>query len=405
MRVTIEPGKAKGSVQAPPSKSMAHRLLICAAMSEGDSIIKNVSFCEDVLATLDCISALGVRYEKNGNDLTIHGIDITKARPSSELPCRKSGSTIRFLVPIALLCGQNVMLTGAESLLKRPMTVYEQLSKEKGFTFSQDSTSVFVRGPLEAGEYKVAGNISSQFISGLLFALPILKKDSRISIIPPIESRSYIELTISALRDFGVEIKWEDENTLYIKGSQKYRPTDTAVEGDYSGAAFFEALNAVGGEVDISGLREDSIQGDKVYEKLFPLLCKGSPTIHIGDCPDLGPVLFAVAAAKYGGVFTGTARLRIKESDRGAVMAKELEKFGTSVKVMEDTIIVYPADFHRPSEDLYGHDDHRIVMSLAVLLTLTGGTIEGAEAVSKSFPDFFRDLESLSVKEAVTFDR
>lgn len=399
MKINITKGRAQGKVSAPPSKSMAHRLIICAALAQGVSVIENVSMCEDVLATLDCISALGVKYEINGTMVTVTGINIKNAKASSSLPCRKSGSTLRFMIPICLLGGQNIMLSGDESLLKRPLSVYEQLSKEKGFTFSQDETSVFVRGPLESGEYKTAGNISSQFISGLLFALPLLDKDSRISIIPPIESRSYIELTLSALREFGINVTWEDENTLFIPGSQSYKPTDTAVEGDYSGAAFFEALNVIGGDVEVCGLKEDSIQGDRVYKKLYPLLKKGSPTIHIGDCPDLGPILFAVAAAKYGGIFTGTKRLKIKESDRAEVMAKELEKFGVSVKVMEDTVMVYPTNFHAPTEMLYGHDDHRIVMSLAVLLTLTGGTIDGAEAVAKSFPDFFDKLDTLSVKE------
>ncbi len=401
MKITITPSKACGRVTAPPSKSMAHRLIICAALAQGVSIIENVSMCEDVLATLDCISALGVKYEINDTTVTVKGIDVRNTKALSALPCRKSGSTLRFMIPICLICGQNIMLTGDTSLLKRPLSVYEQLSKEKGFNFSQDETSVFIRGPLESGEYKTAGNISSQFISGLLFALPLLEKDSRINIIPPIESRSYIELTISALKEFGIKVTWEDENTLYIPGSQSYKPTDTAVEGDYSGAAFFEALNVIGSNVEVCGLREDSIQGDRVYKKLYPLLLKGTPTIHIGDCPDLGPILFAVAAAKYGGIFTGTKRLKIKESDRAEVMARELEKFGVSVKVMEDTVMVYPCDFHAPTETLYGHDDHRIVMSLAVLLTITGGTIDGAEAVAKSFPDFFDKLNALSVKETI----
>ncbi|MBE6551860.1 MAG: 3-phosphoshikimate 1-carboxyvinyltransferase [Ruminococcaceae bacterium] len=401
MKVTVYPGKVSGKVTAPPSKSMAHRLIICAAFAKGKSVIKNVSMCEDVLATLDCISALGVKYEISGTTVTIEGINIKNAKALSSLPCRQSGSTLRFMIPICLICGQNIMLTGDTSLLKRPLSVYEQLAKEKGFSFSQDETSVFVRGPLESGEYKTAGNISSQFISGLLFALPMLEKDSRISIIPPIESRSYIELTIAALKEFGITVTWEDENTLYIPGSQSYKPTDTAVEGDYSGAAFFEALNFLGGDVEVCGLREDSIQGDRVYKKLYPLLKKGTPTIHIGDCPDLGPILFAVAAAKYGGIFTGTRRLKIKESNRAEVMAKELEKFGVSVKVMDDTVMVYPCGFHAPKEILYGHDDHRIVMSLAVLLTVTGGTIDGAEAVAKSFPDFFDKLNALSEKETM----
>ena len=397
MIVNIEKGRAKGCVSAPPSKSMAHRLLICAALSSGESVIHGMSDCEDVRATLDCLSALGVPFEQNGDTVKIKGIDAREMSASAPLSCRESGSTLRFLVPLCMISGNNTMLTGAPQLMKRPMNVYETLAKEKGLTFSQDERSVIVKGPLKSGEYKVAGNVSSQFISGLLFALPLVKGDSTINIIPPVESRSYIELTLFALREFGVDVTWKDDYTLFIKGGQTYKATETTVEGDYSGAAFFEAMNSLGSEIKIEGLREDSLQGDKVYSRYFEMLSKGTPTIHIGNCPDLGPVLFAVSAAKNGGIFTGTARLKIKESDRAAAMAEELKKFGVSVTIHDDAVVVYPLDFHKPTENLCGHNDHRIVMSLAVLLTLTGGTIEGAEAISKSFPTFFEDIKSLGI--------
>jgi len=277
------------------------------------------------------------------------------------------------------------------------MNVYGSLSSEKGFLFKQNGSSVTVQGPLKSGDYRVAGNISSQFISGLLFALPLADGDSTVTIVPPVESRSYIELTLSALREFGISATWRDEHTLFIKGGQSYRPTETEVEGDYSGAAFFAALNAMGCNVEIEGLREDSLQGDRVYSRYFEMLCKGTPTIHIGDCPDLGPVLFALAAARYGGVFTGTSRLRLKESDRANAMAEELRKFGSTVTVHEDDVVVYPSEFHRPDGILWGHNDHRIVMALSILMTLTGGEIDGAEAVSKSLPSFFDDLGSLGI--------
>lgn len=397
MTVNIEKGKAKGNISAPPSKSMAHRLLICAALSEGESVIHGMSDCEDVRATLDCLSALGVPFESEGDTVRVKGIDATKASASVPLHCRESGSTLRFFVPLCMLCGNNIMLTGAPQLLKRPMSVYSAIAKEKGLTFAEDGKSVMVKGPLPSGEYRVAGNVSSQFISGLLFALPLVKGDSTINIIPPVESRSYIELTLSALREFGVSVVWKDDYTLYIKGGQTYKATETTVEGDYSGSAFFAAMNELGSEINIGGLKEDSLQGDKVYSRYFEMLGKGTPTIHIGNCPDLGPVLFALAAAKNGGIFTGTARLKIKESDRAAAMAAELQKFGASVTIHDDAVVVYPLDFHKPEEPLFGHNDHRIVMSLAVLLTLTGGTIEGAEAVAKSFPTFFEDIKSLGI--------
>lgn len=401
MRVEIEKGRAVGRITAPPSKSMAHRLLICASLARGVSTVHGVSSCDDVLATIDCLTELGARFEYDGDTVRVTGADLSSAAPERPLACRESGSTLRFLIPICLLLDKNLMLTGEGQLMKRPMGVYSALAAEKGVTFLQDGNSIVLRGPLTSGEYTVAGDVSSQFISGLLFALPMAEGDSRINIIPPVVSRPYIDMTLEALREFGIRVDWEDDHTLRIPGGQEYRATETRVEGDYSGAAFFAALRTLGADVEVDGLRADSIQGDRIYESYFRMLENGIPTIHIGDCPDLGPVLFSVAAAKYGGIFTGTSRLRIKESDRGAAMAEELKKFGTTVTIHDDSIVVYPADFHAPDEPLSGHGDHRIVMSLAVLLTLTGGTIDGAEAVSKSFPSFFDNLSSLGIKEAV----
>ena len=398
MRVTIEKGIAEGSVFAPTSKSMAHRLLICAGLSEGRSVIHGVSECEDVLATIDCLRAFGTECVRDGDTVTvIGGKDLVKQAPRDKLCCRESGSTLRFLLPVALLSGGDATLCGAQGLMQRPMSVYEEICAEKGLKYEKNDGNITVRGPITAGEYKVVGNISSQFISGLIFALTLADGDSVISITQPIESRSYINLTISALKEFGVEVIWHDDRTLHIKGNQKYLAHEATVEGDYSNAAFLDALNVLGGSVDVLGLKEDSIQGDKVYRSLYRMLCKGTPTIHIGDCPDLGPVLFALAAVRNGAVFSGTRRLKIKESDRSGAMAEELKKFGTSVTVYDDSVVVYPADFHAPASPLCGHNDHRIVMALSILLTSTGGCIEGAEAVKKSFPDFFKALASLGI--------
>ena len=397
MRVVISPAKGAGRIKAPPSKSVAHRLLICAALSSGVSVIRGISDCEDVAATLDCMAALGIKSERVGDDVTVWGKDPREIKPTGTLPCRESGSTLRFFIPIALISGRCAMLSGAPSLLSRPMTVYENTCAQMGYAFISDGKSIAVKGPLKSGEYSVVGNVSSQFISGLLFALPTLSRDSRIRITPPIESRSYIDLTVDALSKFGVKVIWEDEHTLYIRGGQKYLPTELSVEGDFSGAAFPDALNLFDGEVEIDGLNPESIQGDKVYKRYYEQLLRGVPTIHIGNCPDLGPILFAVAAAKHGGIFSGTRRLKIKESDRAEAMATELRKFGTAVTVSEDRVVIFPADFHKPTEPLYGHNDHRIVMSLAILLSVVGGEIIGAEAVKKSYPDFFAHLSSLGI--------
>jgi len=398
MKVSISKGKARGFVQAPHSKSMAHRLLICAGLAEGQSVIHGIAESEDVLATIDCLEALGVRCQRNGETITITGTDMRTAAPEKILRCRESGSTLRFFVPICLISGANAVLAGAESLMKRPMGIYKTICDERGLIFSQDASSVMLKGPLTSGCYKLAGNVSSQFISGLLFALPLLEGDSKLTITPPIESRSYINMTIAALAQFGVEAVWKDENTITIRGNQRYQAREACVEGDYSNAAFFEALNVLGGDVEIGGLDPASIQGDKVYAKMFEQLKIGTPTLNISDCPDLGPVLFSVAAAGSGGVFCGTKRLKIKESDRGQVMAEVLRKFGVSATVYEDEIVIYPARFEAPAEPLRGYNDHRIVMSEAVLLTLTGGIIEGAEAVTKSFPDFFDKLRTLGIE-------
>ena len=405
MKITINKGRAIGEVVAPSSKSMAHRLLISAALAEGESVIHKIPFCDDVLATMDCLTALGAKFSIDGDTIKITGMDPHKSSPTKALPCRESGSTLRFLTPICLLSGKETVLTGASSLLKRPMSIYEALSVENGFTFIQNENDITLKGPLTQNKYRISGDVSSQFISGLLFALPLIKGNSVIEIIPPVVSRPYIDLTISALEVFGIKIEWKDDSTLTVKGNQKYTACETTVEGDYSGAAFMAALNSIGGNVKIDGLKKDSLQGDRVYEKFFKQLDEGVPTIHIADCPDLGPILFALAAAKNGGIFTGTSRLRFKESDRASCMADELKKFGTSIKIYEDSVIIYPADFHTPTEALYGHNDHRIVMSLAVLSTLTGGTIIGAEAIKKSYPEFFSELEKLGIEEHVYEDQ
>lgn len=398
MKIKIEKGTARGKITAPPSKSMAHRLLICAAMSDGESVVRGISSCEDVAATLDCLAALGINAEKRGNDVIVEGRNFRNVKPEKPLACRESGSTLRFMVPAAMLSGQTTVFYGAERLMQRPMGVYEKIFSEMGLTYISDGRSIVVRGPLKSGEYSLVGNVSSQFISGLIFALPLADGDSVIKISPPIESRSYINLTVNAVRSFGISVDWIDEYTVRIPGNQIYKPTDVTVEGDYSGAAFPDALNLFDGDVEVCGLEPESIQGDSIYKRYFDMLNSGAPTIHIGDCPDLGPVLFAIAAAKYGGVFSGTKRLKIKESDRAEAMATELKKFGAAVSVYEDSVVVYPASFHTPNEILVGHNDHRIVMALSILLTLTGGEIEGAEAISKSYPAFFEDLRELGIE-------
>lgn len=396
MVVTINKSTAFGRVQAPPSKSMAHRYLICGALSP-ESEIKGVRFSEDIKATLSCLEALGANVEISGDTVKIGGIDIEKGIKSDKLFCNESGSTLRFLIPLCLLFDKKITLSGTKRLMERSLSVYADICKATGLEFNQSADTVTVKGKLQAGKYAVRGDISSQFISGLMFALPLLPHDSIIDITGAIESGSYLGMTVKALADFGVRISRTDEHTIYIKGNQTYKPRSFTVEGDYSNAAFFEALNALGGNVAVSGLKKDTCQGDAVYKKLFGKIVRGTPEIDISDCPDLGPVLMAVAAANNGAHFTGTHRLKIKESDRGAAMAEELSKFGCHAEINDNDITVHGCTLKTPELPLYGHNDHRIVMSLAVLCTLTGGQIYGAQAVAKSFPDFFERFSSLGI--------
>ena len=397
MIATIEKGTAYGRVEAPPSKSVSHRYLICGALS-GGSVIENVAFSEDIKATLNCLSALGAEYEIIGSTVKIGGISPDKAVKCAELFCNESGSTLRFLIPLCLLFGQKITLKGTERLMSRSLAVYKEMCLLQGIEFTENKESVTVCGKLTAGKYSVRGDVSSQFISGLMFALPLLGSDSIIDITGALESGSYLGMTVKALAEFGVRISRTDEHTIFIKGNQTYKPRTLRVKGDYSNAAFFEAFNSVGGNVAVAGLKKDTCQGDAVYRKLFGKLVRGCPEIDISDCPDLAPVLMAVAAANNGVKLIGTHRLKIKESDRGAAMAEELAKFGCNTEVWENEITVHPRALKTPELPLSGHNDHRIVMALSLLCSITGGSIYGAEAVNKSFPDYFRKLSSLGIK-------
>ncbi len=395
MNVAIVAKTATGVMTAPPSKSMAHRLLIGGGLAQGKSVIRGIAPSEDMRATLDCLRALGARWEWEGDTVTVWGVDPREPSADRTLSCRESGSTLRFFIPLCLLNGEKTTLLGSEKLFSRPLGVYEEICNRQGLQFVPSVGNLQVSGKLQSGNYRVKGNISSQFISGLLFALPLLEGDSTIQLLPPVESCSYIDMTIKALEQVGVTVVWQDERTLFVRGGQTYKAVETTVEGDYSNAAFFAALNSLGSDITINGLSPDSLQGDKVYSRFFALLERGTPTLHIADCPDLGPVLFVLAAMRSGGVFTGTRRLKLKESDRAAAMAQELAKCGVAVTVHEDSVVVYPYDLHPPTEVLCGHNDHRIVMALSVLLTRLGGRIAGAEAVAKSMPNFFEQMRDL----------
>ncbi len=396
MVVKIQPGKARGTVSAPPSKSMAHRCLIAAALAKGKSRISGLEYSQDILATIDCLRALGVSVEQSGSVVIVERKG--PLTPIEPLNCRESGSTLRFMIPLCLLSGRKATLQGSDRLMERPQTVYEELSREMGFLLERSRNEISVEGRLKSGEYTVDGSISSQFITGLIFALVTLGGESRIHLSGKVESRSYIDLTLKALGDFGFTVSWEKENTLLIPGGQIGVARELAVEGDYSNAAFLEALNILGGQVRVTGLSADSLQGDRVYRNYFADLKAGTPTLSLADCPDLGPILFAMAAALNGATFIDTARLKIKESDRGTAMAEELKKCGVDLILEENRIIVPGGTLCPPAEPIMGHNDHRIVMAMSVLCTFLGGTVCGAEAVAKSMPGFFKTLQELGIE-------
>lgn len=395
MQVNINPSKLKGKIMAPPSKSMAHRLLICAGLSNGESTVSGISFSKDITATLNCLKALGASYKTENDKIIIKGVNPATYSGKEILNCNECGSTLRFMIPICLTGSSEIKLTGSPVLMARPLGIYEDIAKNQNLGFNISNDILSVSGPLSAGNYKISGNISSQFVSGLLFSLPLLKEDSTLEIIPPIESKPYIDMTLEALSLFGINIEEKDENIYFIKGNQSYKSAIVNVEGDYSNAAFLEAFNLIGSEVEVLGLNPESLQGDKAYYEMFYKLKNSFCTFDIADCPDLAPVLFSVAALCHGGKFTGTKRLKWKECNRGVAMKEELSKCQIKLDIAENEIIVHKGTVKAPTDIISSHNDHRIAMAMTVVLSRVGGIIDGAEAVNKSYPDFFDNFKKL----------
>ena len=396
MKVRIFPSLAKGTLSAPPSKSFAHRYLIASALCPGESKLRPIDFSEDILATIDCLQALGAKITPFADGVLVRGVG-TQFSAEKTLCCRESGSTLRFLIPLCLLTGETFALKGEERLLERPLSVYEALCRDKGFFFEKTEDTVTLSGKLTPGEYSLPGDISSQFITGLLFALATLEGDSTLKVLGRFESRSYVQITLSVLAKFGVKIR-ETEDGFFVPGGQKFTPGEYGVEPDLSNAAFLEAFSYLGGQVFLEGLPENSLQGDGVYGAHFKALSKGFCALDIADTPDLAPILMAFAALFHGAKLTSTNRLAIKESDRGKVMAEELEKCGVKVLVEENSITVPGGCVTAPKKEISSHNDHRIAMAMAVVLSKVGGVISGAQAVKKSFPSFFETIETLGIQ-------
>ena len=404
--------RARAIVTVPASKSISHRALIAASLAEGTSTIRRLVDNADTQATIRCLRHLGADVENAGDTILVHGKEISY--DGEVLDCGESGSTLRFLIPIAAVQQRPVVFTGHGRLMHRPLDVYADLFAKENLSFAQDGEYLRVQGPLSAGTFDIDGSISSQFITGLLFALPLLSGDSLIRIRPPYESRSYVGLTEQVLVRSGLEIQ-DDGLTISIKGSQHYQPINVSVEGDASQAAFFGVLAGITDtSITLQGLNPASRQGDMAFVSAleragvivetsasgdgFVISGAGklhSGTIDLADCPDLGPVLFALASQCEGTtVFTNAGRLRVKESDRIACMEEEMGKMGCDISSTRDTVTVRGRTAVRGNVEVDGHNDHRIVMALAVLAGCADGpvTIHGAEAINKSYPGFFDDL-------------
>lgn len=397
MNVTIKPSVASGIINAPPSKSCAHRLLICAALANGKSVIENIGTNDDIVATVSGLKEMGAEIEINGSKAVVYGIKGNCKKKQINLFCNESGSTLRFLIPLSLIFSESASFSGSDRLLERPQSVYEELFSEMGCFLRKEEKSLVAGGELKSGIYKIPGDVSSQFLTGILFTLPLLDGDSEIVLTTSLQSAPYVDITIDVLSEFGVVIEKVDTG-FYIKGNQQYLPRNLSVEGDWSNAAFLEAFNLIGGNVVLEGMNEESYQGDKIYRNFFKELKNGTPTIDISDCPDLGPVLIACSALCNGAKLIGTKRLKIKESNRGVAMQSELSKFGVKIIVNEDEIIIPKAEVVTPKEKLNCHNDHRIAMSLAILCSKVGGTLENAQCVNKSYPEFFNDIKTLGIQ-------
>ena len=401
MNVTIHPCALRGAVTPPPSKSMAHRLLIAAALSAGESTLCNVAFSKDIEATLRCLEALGCRYELCGDTVQLRG----RCAPPQEFPlldCGESGSTLRFLIPIALAVTGCARFTGHGRLMERPQQPYFDLFEEKGIFYELKDGILTVRGQLMPGEYRLAGNVSSQFFTGLLLALSLLDGPSTVVSTTALESAEYVDMTLSAMTLAGVPAEKKAEGVFHVRPAP-YRPFRAAVEPDWSQAGFWYAAAFLGHNVTPTGLDRHSPQGDKIVLRHFQALkTDGDAQIDLSGCPDLLPPLAVMAAARRGVThFTGGARLRMKESDRLATVAAMLRSLGIAVKEQPEGLTVTGGRF--TGGTVAGANDHRIVMAAAIAATKAAGdvTITGAQAVRKSYPDFFDVFQTLGGKTDV----
>ena len=394
MNVIITPHPLCGAVRVPASKSAAHRALICAALADGPTTVGISALNRDIEATMACLTALGADIAREADAYTV--TPVGRVPDEAELDCGESGSTLRFMAPLACALGTRAHIVGRGSLPQRPNDALVEALRAHGARIDSSRLPMRLSGRPSGGRWELPGNVSSQYITGLLFALPLLDGDSEIALTTPLESAAYVEMTLQALARFGIAVETTEEGWR-VPGGQRYRsPGALEVEGDWSAAAFWLAANALGSEVRVEGLRDDTAQGDQA------MLCwLYKPVIDARHVPDLVPAL-AVAAAgmPYGTVITGAARLRLKESDRLRTVAEALHALGHAAAVTEDGLAIYggnPSPCHEPVRTVDGANDHRIVMAAAVAAAHADRPVRilGAEAVEKSYPGFFRDFEQV----------
>ena len=407
MWTKLYPSRLTGHVHVIGSKSYAHRALIAASLANGVSEIKNYPMSDDVFATIHALQAFGIEVEKDrvyGNAWHYTG---------SAVDCLASGSTLRFLIPLSAQLQEEITFTGIKRLFERPLDVYEKIFQSGTFKISDQTLKV--KGQLNQKTYVIDGSKSSQFLTGLLFALPKETHDTTLEIKPSLQSESYIDITLDILKKASIHIDKKDQ-TYVIKGNQTYKPFDYEVEGDFSQAAFFMVAGTIGLEITMSNLLEESKQGDfKIIDIInhmggdisydhthFLYIVKPKEThgmsIDLKDIPDLGPILMVLAAVSKGDThFTHINRLKFKESDRLEVMLDILSKVGVSYVLGEDTLTITGRNVLKGGQHFKTHGDHRIAMSLAVLSIRVDEaiTIDDISVVSKSYPDFFEVFKSL----------
>ncbi len=425
MLARITPSPLKGTVPAIASKSMAHRLIICAALANGETHVTCNTTCADIEATVRCLTALGARIETVEDGFQVHPtmksveFGLLKALAGGTLDCGESGSALRFFIPVAAAGGINATFVGHGKLPERPIGIFTEALPKAGVKCeTEGGLPLKISGRLESGTFEIPGNVSSQFITGLLLALPLVEGDSDIVLTSPIESVGYINMTIHTMAQFGVEIETTD-NGWHIKGGQSYTPHDYTTDGDWSQAAFFMVAGALGGKVTVNGVNRNSAQGDrKIAELLARFGAKVTQTdtsvtvekgelnaidIDASQIPDLVPVLTVCAAFAKGttGIYNAE-RLRIKECDRLTATAKLINDLGGKVTELPDGLVIEGIDTLKGGF-CEGFNDHRIVMSAGVCAVRLNGEIESSYALSinKSYPDFYIDYNNIGGKANV----